>query len=67
MLPVHFCYTVDIDDWFFCDVKGKEDEWNLDRLAYFKNLENLSGNEVRVVTIDKQSTIGDVGGVTFTR
>ncbi|MEF8844199.1 MAG: hypothetical protein V5A59_01885, partial [Bacteroidales bacterium] len=61
-----FCYSVDIDDWFFCDLKGKEEEWNLDRLAFFKNLKNISGKEVRLVTIDKQSTVRESGGIAFT-
>ncbi|MBS3776123.1 MAG: hypothetical protein KGY70_13095 [Bacteroidales bacterium] len=64
--PDLFCYSVDIDDWFFCDVKGKEDEWNLDRLAFFKNLKNITGKEVRLVTIDKQSTVRESGGIAFT-
>ncbi|MFP4621148.1 MAG: hypothetical protein ACLFM7_07535 [Bacteroidales bacterium] len=65
--PDLFCFSVDIDDWFFCDVKGKEEKWDLDRLAFFKNLQNISGKAVRMITIDKQSTIRETGGITFTR
>ena len=64
--PDLFCYSVEIDEWFFCDVKGKEEQWNLDRLAFFKNLQDISGNTVRLITIDKHSTIHETGGITFT-
>jgi len=64
--PDLFCYSVDIDDWFFCDVKGNEEEWNLDRLAFFKNLQEISDKSVRLITIDKQSTIQKTGGISFT-
>jgi hypothetical protein len=55
--PDLFCFKD--DDWFFCEVKGKGDRLSLDQSEYFRNIEQISGKEIRILRIDRQPTVRD--------
>ncbi len=61
--PDLFCFKD--DDWFFCEVKGKGDQIRPEQDEYFRNIEHVSRKEIRVLRIDRQTTVNGFHGYTI--
>ena len=47
--PDLLSYAPDMGDWFFCEVKGPNDEIRPAQVAYFSQLSEVSGKPVRLI------------------
>lgn len=61
--PDLFCYDELSKDWFFVEVKGKNDRLSPEQITYFTNIEKLSKRQVRIMTIEKKNHIGKLSGI----
>jgi hypothetical protein len=61
--PDLFCFDEISKDWFFVEVKGKNDRLSQEQTSYFANIEKLSKREIRVMTIEKKNQIGKLSGI----
>lgn len=55
--PDLFCYSKDMTDWFFCDVKGEGDGLKQDQSKYFETIESLSRKEMYLIKTDKKPSL----------
>jgi hypothetical protein len=47
--PDLLSYSPDYSDWFFCEVKGPDDELRQSPLRFFEELARISGKQIRVM------------------
>lgn len=60
--PDLFCYSKAEKDWFLCEVKGKGDILRPAQIDFFKEIEQITKREIRVLTIDKKNRIDIFSG-----
>ena len=51
--PDLLVYRPDLSDWFFCEVKGPDDRIRDNQLAWFPELERVTGKKVYLVQISE--------------